>query len=305
MYNIRIKNYKEVSQATVVKSFVLGFFSLSFFKLFAGATALILAQILSYFTGNYILIKNVFDLKNIKKYFRKEKIKEGATKYIDFPKYSVPAGLSSTLSTNLNNILISKFFSTAILGQYNIVEKILGAPSMLIGTAVGQVFFQRASREILNTGSIYNSFKNVAILLIFLSLGMFSIAYFIVANWFEFIFGVEWKETGEFALILIPLFFVRFIVVPLTLVNNICETQKFGMIWQAGRLLLTLVIIYTAYNTGKDFGVFLEWYTYSIAAYYFVVGLVLFQFAKGNWLNLFQSQKVINRNKNRNTNKET
>src|SRR5690606_17479692 len=131
--------------------------------------------------------------------------------YRDFPKYSMPAILANTLSQQLTNILVSVLFSVATLGYYSLVQRVLGVPSLLIGTAVSQVFFQAASSERRQYGSSRRVFDRTLLKLIILVVPISLCLYLFVPKLFGFVFGREWIPAGEFARIMVPLFAARFV----------------------------------------------------------------------------------------------
>ena len=63
---------------------------------------------------------------------------------------------------------------------------------------------------------------------------------------FAFVFGENWKVAGEFAQIMTPMFFLNFIVNPLSYTFFIAQKQKLN-------LILTMISIYI----GLQFKIFL------------------------------------------------
>src|SRR5690606_32343145 len=110
-------------------------------------------QVLSALFANAKLLRNTLRHANWRIAVRRERMLMLGARYRDFPKYSMPAILDNTLSQQLTNILVSVLFSVATLGYYSLVQRVLGVPSLLIGTAVSQVFFQAASSERRQYGS--------------------------------------------------------------------------------------------------------------------------------------------------------
>jgi O-antigen/teichoic acid export membrane protein len=245
-FNNRKKQYKDLAKANIIKSIVLAIVQLSIGFIKQGASGLISGQIISQFFANTKLLLNIIKDKVLISKISKIKIIALARKYKDFPKFSMWAIFANTLYQHLTNILISSFYSVATLGFYSIVQKILGMPSAFIGTSIGQVFFQQATKEKQETGKAIKSFNSTVKKLIIIGLLSFGMLFFIVEDLFTFVFGEEWKVAGTYAQIVLPLFFIRFISVPVSLINTVFEKQKIGLYMNILLLISSMASIYAA-----------------------------------------------------------
>jgi O-antigen/teichoic acid export membrane protein len=160
-------------------------------------------------------------------------------------------------------------------------QRMLGVPSSLIGTSIGQVFFQEATKEKQKTGKAIKTFKSTLKKLIFISLPIFVILYFTVENLFIFVFGDEWKMAGVYTKILIPFFAIRFIVSPLTISNQINLKNRLGMLWQLGLLIIYLLILYISFLLEIDFEKLLLLFSITISIYYIYFLYIIYKHIKG------------------------
>lgn len=272
-FNTRKKNYKDIANATIVKSIVLAIVQLSIGFMKQGASGLISGQILSQMFANLRLLKNIIKDKLLISKISKVKIIALAKRYKDFPKFSMWAILANTLSFHLTNILISSFFSIATLGFYSLVQRLLGMPSALIGNSIGQVFFQQATKEKQETGKAINAFNTTVKKLIIIGLPSFGILFFIVEDLFAFVFGEEWRIAGVYAQIVIPLFFVRFVVATVSAIDTIMERQNIFLLFNMILLIEALILIYLF----KDdiFVDFLIYFSINIGMTYLFYGYIL------------------------------
>src|SRR5690606_31160154 len=110
-----------------------------------GPAGLVLGQLVSNFFANGKLIKNSFDKYDLRAQVSWRRIKSNASRFRDFPIYSMPGILANTLAQNVGNMLVSAFFNVSTLGQYALMQRVLNVPSTFIGKSVGQVFYQQAS----------------------------------------------------------------------------------------------------------------------------------------------------------------
>ena len=277
-FNNRKKNYKDISNATIVKAIVLAIIQLSVGFIQQGATGLISGQIISNMFANLKLVKNIMRDQILLSSISKIKIIFLAKKYKDFPKFSMLAVLANSLSQHLTNILISTFYSVSTLGLYSLVYRVLGIPSALIGRAIGQVFFQEATKEKQKTGKTIKSFNSTLKKLIILGLPFFSILFFIIKDIFIIVFGESWLEAGRYAQCLIPLFFVKFISSSLSSVLVVYEKQKSELIINIILLSSAIGVIYYSI----DFDTFLFLFIWVMIMNYIVFVLYYYKLSKGN-----------------------
>ncbi len=243
-FNNRKKYYKDIANATIIKSIITATIQLSIGFLMQGVSGLISGQIISQMFANMKLFKNIVKDKLLISRISKVKIIALAKRYKDFPKFSMWATLANTLSHHLTNILISVFYSVATLGFYSLVQRLLGMPSALIGNSIGQVFFQQATKEKQETGKAVKTFNATIKKLLIMGIPSFGILFFIVEDLFAFVFGEEWRIAGIYAQILVPFFFINFISSPLALTMSVFEKQKQALVINLILIITSIVSIY-------------------------------------------------------------
>lgn len=271
-FHVRIKSFKKIATANVYRSIVSATVQLGLGFLKAGATGLISGQILSNITGNstlgYALIKN----KKLLGKINRTDIKRLAKRYVDFPKFSSWSILANTLAYNLTNIFISTVYSASTLGFYSLGNTAIGMPSSLLGSSVGQVFFEKANEEKNRTGRAVHTFNSTFRGLLIIAVPTFVILYFVVEDLFAFIFGEQWRIAGQYAKIMLPLFFIRFATAPISNINNIFEKQKIALTWQLSLLVTTLIVFYIS----KMFNLNIINFLYLFSSVSFMLYLILY-----------------------------
>jgi len=241
--NNRQKNYKDIASATITKSMVMAVVQLVIGLVKSGATGLISGQILAQFFANVKLFKNIIKDKREIFSIKRLKIIALAVRYKKFPIFSLPSALANVLAGQLSNILISSFYSVGTLGFYFFIQRILAIPSVLIGKSIGQVYFEEATREKNTNGVIINIFNSTLKKLIVIGLPSFSILFFIIEDLFAFVFGEDWRIAGHYAQLVIPMFFMRFVVSALSSTYDIFQALKIELIWQIVLLIGSVLII--------------------------------------------------------------
>jgi len=241
LFNIRKKQFKNIAISQVTRSSSLGVSQVLIGLISFGPVGLVVGQLISYFSGNVILFKTLkSDYK--KNYISVEKIKQQAIIYKKFPIYSLPSILLNSINLNVVNFLISSIFSITTLGFYSLTQRIIGIPARVIGNSFSQVYLQKASESLKKTGSTKEVFKKTFLKLTYLSIPIFTILFFIVEPLFAFVFGEEWRISGTYAKILIPLAAVRFVSSTLSNTLVIHQKQQYGLLINLFLLTTTMGI---------------------------------------------------------------
>ena len=132
------------------------------------------------------------------------------------------------------------------------VQRVLGLPSALMGIAIGQVFFQAAVKERKKTGQARSVFISTVKKLFIVSLPFFIIVFFVVEDLFAFIFGEDWRIAGIYSKILLPLFFIKLLSSPVSMINTVFEKQIYGLIISIILLTSNIGIIFVSYILGLE-----------------------------------------------------
>lgn len=275
-FNIRKKRYKNLRNIRVVKSISLSAPQVLLGLLKQGSFGLIIGEIISRIFAVLYFIKTFFDKSYNLPNFSLNDIFDLAKKYKNFPKFSMWGILLNVLSAQLTNIYISSIYGLSFLGFYSIVQRTLGAPSTLIGESISSVFFQSATEEKKNTGNAIKSFNYTASRLILIGLIIFIPLHFFIVELFSFAFGENWTIAGEYAKILLPLFFMRFVAASLSNLF-VFGQEKIGFIWQFTLLFLSIFSFVISNIFFEDFKSFLKLFSFLISLHYFLLFLIVYR----------------------------
>ncbi|WP_228720540.1 lipopolysaccharide biosynthesis protein [Arcobacter acticola] len=273
----RKKQYKRLATSRVVQSGSTASANLGMGFGGLGSSGLIIGQVLGQSISTTILGKLIWNEdKNKLKEIKNLKIFAMARRYIKFPKYDIPSNLFSVLSLQISNILFNILFTSTIAGFYFFINKILNVPIILLSRTLGDVFKQKAAEDYIK----FKSFKNIYLItlkkLILISFLPAFILFIYAVEIVTFIFGSNWKVSGEIAQILIPMFFLKFSISPLTYTFYIVEKQHLNLIGQMILLLFTLLSFYLGYINNYFFlTVYCISISYSI--FYFINLLVTYK----------------------------
>lgn len=223
----RHKTFKKNALSKIMKTSATGTISLLFGFLKLGASGLLLGFIIGQFSAAFILAyKYIFKIKEKFHAITFADLRIIAKKYDNFPKFNMPHALLNTLSANFPVLLLSSYFPISNIGLYNFSIYVMLAPLTLISTSTGQVFFQKIS-SLSNSGniilpSIRRIIKTLGLV------GLLPLIVFVIfaPDIFRIVFGIDWVEAGEYTQLLLPYFFMVFIVSSISFVPAVLEQQK-------------------------------------------------------------------------------
>lgn len=228
-----------VLQSSVISGtqFISGFYKLSqiglvFGQIFGQLTSLI-----------YLSILFKISAREYKYSFSKIKIIEVAKKYKSFPRFLIFAHGFNTSSSQAPVILLNSLFTSTAAGYFMLTDRILQAPISLVARAIGDVFRQEASYQYTRNKECKKIYIATFKRLLSLSIIPFLLLFIFAKDIFIFAFGEEWGIAGEYAKILTPMFFMRFLTSPLSAMFTIAEAQKLDLIWQIILFILIVLVL--------------------------------------------------------------
>lgn len=279
LFNIRKKKYKNISVSQITRSSSLGFSQILIGLITLGPVGLIVGQIVSYFSGNLVLFKTLKN--NYKKgYITQDKIKKQAVRYKKFPFFSLPSILLNSINLNSVNLLIPLIFSIKTLGFYSLTQRIIGIPAKVIGSSFSQVYLQQASDDLKNKGTTIDVFTKTFKKLSILSVPFFIALYFLSEPIFAFIFGEEWRISGTYARILMPLAAIRFISSSLSNTLIVHQKQQLLLIFNSILFVGILLVFIISSQINYTFEETLTLFTIIISIVYILLLLMSWNVSK-------------------------
>ena len=233
-----------------------------------------MSQIIGLCVVNLKLVLKVYS-KNSYKSIARKKIIAMALKFKNFPKYTLPAGIFSALGHQLIPLSIPILFNITVLGMYSLTNKVLSAPSILIASALSQVFLNEANSQLKEHGSTRKIFVRTVFLLVFIGLPIYSNFYLFSEEIFAFVFGEEWRKAGVYAGILTPLFFSRFVVSSVMMMNIVHQKNKIAMYWQLIYAFFVISILYVVSVYEIEFENFLKLISGILSVHYLLLLIIM------------------------------
>jgi O-antigen/teichoic acid export membrane protein len=187
----------------------------------------------------------------------KRKMLALAKRYRSCPQYLVPAHTLGAVSVQLPTIFINAAFGLTASGLFMLAERAVGMPLSLVSGSIGDVFRQEISESFLARQRCREIFISTLKKLVAVATPPFLILVFFAPSLFSLVFGEKWRVAGEYAQLMCPMFYLRFISNPLSLVAIIAQKNRFEFLWQVCMLLFLMVLAATHYFIRLDVKVYI------------------------------------------------
>lgn len=141
--------------------------------------------------------------------------------------------------------MLAYFYSTSVVGHFSLANQVVNLPMGIVGSAIGQVFFQKVS-EVKN-GNGEGNMKTIVseVYNKLISIGLFPMILLMLLGEqiFTFAFGEEWGISGIYVRILVPWIFLVFLSSPITTLYNVFEKQKVWLIFSIALLASRIIAL--------------------------------------------------------------
>jgi len=196
-----------------------------------------------------------------------------AKKFKDFPLYTMPTVIITSLSQNLPILFLGYFFDAAILGFYAFAHRLINLPLNVVSDSIRQVYFQKAA-ELFNAGrELKYTMVKTTLGLVFIGLLPLVLLIFFSKDFFTLFLGSRWGESGVFAAILAPLMFSRFIAQPSNAVFIVLRRQGLLFKYQFVAIFFKLFSFLHAYYL--SFSIYQTLWYFSIVSTVFNLGIIV------------------------------
>ncbi|MBD3652399.1 lipopolysaccharide biosynthesis protein [Kangiella sp.] len=168
-------------------------------------------------------------------------------KYSEYPKYIFPGTAINYFSSNMPIYFLSIFYGNVYAGYYSLAIRIAGAPTVIIGRSIGEVFRVTALKDYLEKGSFREVFLKTISYSFIIGLVGFVFLFLFSDLLISLYLGAEWLNVSSYIKILLPMFILQFSLAPITYTMMITGAQHKDFVWQVFRLLLVSMSLLAAY----------------------------------------------------------
>jgi len=234
--------YGPIARGTVINSVSTRVFQIGAGLVHASPLGLILGSVVG---AGLALIPHLRSLREDAHLLRSVtpgRMKDLARRYSRFAIYASFGSLANSASWELPAFILAYFFNPVIVGFYALAIMAVRLPMMLVGTSITQVFFQKASEERIQTGSVRDVVREVHTRLIAVGLFPFVLFAILAEDLFTFVFGADWLTAGTYAMILTPWLFTTFAVSPITSLFGVLDRQRAFFFFEVTTLCMWLLL---------------------------------------------------------------
>jgi O-antigen/teichoic acid export membrane protein len=248
-WNVRHQQFRRNAVYHIIQSVAMFVFQFILFYLFS-VYGLVLGLILGYFVSNlYMRHKIKISLTGIPKNI----IYHVAKRYIDFPKYFVPANSIDSFSSYLPVLFLTPFFSLEQIGLYGLSYKVMMQPVNLISANVNSILLSEMSTRKNNTQPLSRLYMKLFLCLLIAGV-LFALCIITMGeNLFAFVFGAAWRESGTIAIALTPLFISLLIKGMGNATVRVFEKQPYMLKYAVVSLALRVSALLAGYIYFKNF----------------------------------------------------
>lgn len=271
------------------KAYVIGIFGSNFLKIFGGIAGFggvfLVVSVVVGFVIN--LVCQVCFFKYWGSIFRHHvglaDLKRVAIVYKAFPLYGMPQGIIRAASVGLPVLILTTLFGSDVAGQYSLAYLVMAAPVVLLGDAVGEVFYPRIAKAV----SEHTKHTKEIILKMCLFMGVGALlslgwVMFFGAFLFSVVFGEEWYKAGEYAGWMVPWMVLMLAARPAVVAMPALGLQRFLLSYEVIIIFLRLIAMWVGSNFSyNNDGISILLYSVVSALGYLVLaGSVLLSAAK-------------------------
>ena len=140
-----------------------------------------------------------------------------------YPVYSSSSSLLHSISEMVPAILIAGLYGPVTAGLYALCQRVMAAPVKLLSETASQVFLGETRG--LDDSALHRFFLRTVTFFTVLGIaGMLPVLFF-APPVFAVVFGEAWREAGVLVQFLVPLFFSRFVVFPISQLVHVLGRQ--------------------------------------------------------------------------------
>lgn len=163
--------------------------------------------------------------------------------------------LSFTMA--IPSIFISRNYGAETLGQYALSYFVVCFPSTILGGAIGNVYYQRASERWAQGRSIGDIWRSNARKVLIIGLFFYGPAIITIPYLFPIMFGNVWGPAGYYGSILGFSAFFSFISSPMDKTCLIIGAWWYAPLWHSFRTITTSIVVFLAFYLSWNMDVFI------------------------------------------------
>jgi O-antigen/teichoic acid export membrane protein len=213
---IRQRDYLTITQTRINQSISGAVSKISIGAFMSGPFGLLIGDFLSNAAGSWTLSKKFWMVnKSNLKEISINNLKHVARKYWNFPIFTVPAQLISTIGVQLPVIALSTIYGSDVTGWYILAYSTVSLPATLISASLSQPFYAETAKNVReNPSLLMPQYIDTVKKLTYLSIPLIVLPTIFSPLLFPIVFGDAWRMSGIYAIPLALVAVPYFIAVP-------------------------------------------------------------------------------------------
>lgn len=260
---LRNKKFIDISLNRVLLSFSIIFFQITLFFIFDSIYSLVIGNVIAAFVLNIFLRKRI----KLNSNFNQKKFIRTVIDNNRFPRKIMIAHVMNGMANQLPMIAVGLIFGLKLAGFFYLVQRVLATPISVFVKNIADLFKQQVSQAFNRNLNVRKIYIKYLLGLCSFSLLPFLFFYYYCVDFFVLVFGKEWSQAGEICQLMLPMFFLKFIVSPLTTIFVILKKDFFELLWQSFFLSTTIFSLIIGLYF-KDFIFFINTLTILYSAIY-------------------------------------
>jgi O-antigen/teichoic acid export membrane protein len=175
------------------------------------------------------------------------RLKSTLSAYRQYPMYNLPGVWCNMLSDQLPIFFIASSFGLATLGLLSFAVSMLDLPKRLFAYSISSVFYKKAV-DLKN--SSLQALQRFVLTILYALLAVCVIPYAVVVAFgpelFSFVFGTEWRASGEIAAYLAIYFIVELLYISMDSMYYVLREEKRMFFFQVFALAGRFAVLFTA-----------------------------------------------------------
>lgn len=167
-----------------------------------------------------------------------------AVRFSEFPLYTMPGQLLNTIGQALPVLFIAHFFNKAEVGYFSMALSLFAIPINVVGSAVRDVYRQRANEEYMSGGTCLASFNKVMKFLLAVGIGAFLLFEWFLPQLMALFLGQQWFVAGRYAQILAPAMVLMFVSTSLSGLFIVAGKLRQFFYWQLAYAVTTFLSVW-------------------------------------------------------------
>jgi O-antigen/teichoic acid export membrane protein len=157
-------------------------------------------------------------------------IRQAAVRFRTFALLGTPAVLLNSLGYNLPLLMLAGLYGPEVAGWYILAQRVVGRPLQMVGMAVSQTYWGKASSLVANDPTrLTPTFTRVTLTMAAIA-GPYAVTVVLLAPWvFPIAFGSDWLSAGSYTQILAAMFLFDAIAAPTAITLDALQRQDLNL----------------------------------------------------------------------------